>query len=85
VPREGSGQNSIFVEFGGPEFVANTAIRHDVKSMTGPYKLGQIRRDDNHRSAVCSQKMNEPVDFGFCTDVDTARRFVEDQYLTSFC
>ena len=87
--------DSLFVEFGKREFVADAAIRHHVDPVADTHQLGQFGRHDDDGRALRSQTMNEPIDFGLSADIDAARRFIEDENLvrpvridlpmTSFC
>src|SRR5690606_7467211 len=61
-------------------FTEEFPAAHHQNPVAHPHKFFQLRTDEQHAAAVCRQLVDDAVDFVFRSDIDTACRFIHNEY-----
>ena len=61
-------------------FAGDAAIAHDDDTVAHTEDLRHFRRNEDDRDPFLFQAVHDVVNFNLCGNIDTARRFVEDDH-----
>src|SRR5262245_29819050 len=74
-----SGENDIFLRHHfASKLSGNGSTMHDQHPVTHAQQFGKIAGNEEHGFATSGQSIDQPVYFRLGTDIDSARRFVEN-------
>jgi len=69
----------VLGEIGTLDFTSDGAIAQDEDAAAEAHDFGEFGGNGEQGDALAGEFIEEVVDLGFCTDIDTARGFIHDE------